>query len=105
MIGLTHSQAAMLRLIQSSLKCPTYREMGRALGYSEKNLTAPISKLLEALEAKGRIRRRYGRSRDIRVIAPLPSARLNVRLRMVFGPDHWDRVAVENRSRYLQEAA
>lgn len=68
MIGLTPRQRELLAYLRERDTCPTYREMGRALGYAESNLTQPIHDLLNALEERGYIRRIPGRWRAIEVL-------------------------------------
>ena len=65
---ITPRQRDLLAFISSQKTCPSFREMGRALGYPETNLTAPIWHLLKQLEVRGYIRRLKNRNRAIEVI-------------------------------------
>ena len=69
MMGLTYQQQRLLLFIQTHMEeqgvCPSYEEMRRAIGVGSKS---NVSRLLDALEEKGRIRRHYGRARTIEVI-------------------------------------
>ncbi|MGE4302481.1 MAG: hypothetical protein AB7E24_00435 [Novosphingobium sp.] len=71
-IGMSPRQAELLRFIQGHIaakgKAPTFVEMCAGIGAPNKST---VARLLDCLEARGRIRRGPGRPRAIAVLEPL----------------------------------
>lgn len=72
---LTPRQAELLEYLRAQAadgRCPTFREMQKAMGF---NNPAGVYHLLAGLEARGAIRRARRRARAIEVVAPSPTER------------------------------
>lgn len=94
--GLTPRQRELLAYLSARDECPSFTEMRDALGLSS---NGSVQRLIEALEAKGRIRRIRNRHRAIEVLRPVQGA-----MRIVNGPEHWDMRAQQNRAKWAREA-
>jgi SOS-response transcriptional repressor LexA len=95
-IGLTPRQRELLAYLSERELCPSYAEIGNALGIGHKS--AVIS-LLNGLEERGYIRRLKNRARAIEVLHPAKPLRLKV----VFGPDYFEALANITRTRPLSK--
>lgn len=72
MHGLTRQQAMALKIITKRLRddagvCPSYREIGRAMGLKS---VASVSGLVDGLVERGYLRKLNGRRRALEVITP-----------------------------------
>lgn len=100
MIGLTRRQHDLLACLERNQDASVC-EMRDALGLKAKS---GIIRILDALEERGFIRRLRYRARSVEVLHPPPPPS-GARVRVVYGPGHFEDLARLRRAEYAREGA
>jgi SOS-response transcriptional repressor LexA len=97
-IGLTRRQADFLDWLRGDpRRCSmSMREMAKSLGYKH---ASSIHYIIEQLEARRMLRRLPRKHRSIKLLLQAGPG-----LRLVAGPDHWERRAEEKRRQWGEAA-